>query len=42
MNFTKFSDENFDLKNWINAVFVTQKDTNQNAEVNTIISNNII
>ncbi len=34
MDFTKFSDENFDLKNWINAVFITQKDTNQNAEVN--------
>ena len=33
MDFTKFSDENFDLKNWINAVFVTQKDTNQNVEV---------
>jgi len=33
MDFTKFSDDNFDLKNWINAVFVTQKDTHQNAEV---------
>lgn len=33
MDFTKFSDENFDLKNWINSVFVTQKDTNQNVEV---------
>jgi hypothetical protein len=35
MDFTKFSDEDFDLKNWINAVFVTQKDTNQNVEVIT-------
>ena len=34
MNFTKFSDKNFDLKNWINGAFVSQKDTNQNAEVN--------
>ena len=33
MDFTKFSDEDFDLKNWINGTFVAQKDTNQNAEV---------
>jgi len=33
MDFTKFSDENFDLKDWINAAFVSQKETNQNQEV---------
>ena len=33
MDFTKFSDENFDLKDWINGAFVSQKETNQNQEV---------
>lgn len=33
MDLTKFSEENFDLKKWINGTFVAQKDTNQNAEV---------
>lgn len=33
MDFTKFSDDNFDLKTWINGAFVAQKETNQNAEV---------
>ena len=33
MDFTKFSEENFDLKKWINGTFVAQKETNQNAEV---------
>jgi hypothetical protein len=32
MDFTKFSDDNFDLKSWINSAFVSQKDTNQNQE----------
>lgn len=32
MDFTRFSDENFDLKDWINGAFKTQKDTNQNLE----------
>lgn len=32
MDFTKFSDENFDLKDWINGAFVSQRDTNQNTE----------
>jgi hypothetical protein len=32
MDFTKFSDDNFDLKSWINAAFVSQKDTNQNQD----------
>jgi hypothetical protein len=39
MDFTKFSDQNFDLKHWINNVFISQKDSNQNAEV--ILSINI-
>ncbi len=33
MDFTKFSDENFDLKDWINNAFVSQKESNQNQEV---------
>ena len=37
MDFTKFSDENFDLKDWINGAFVSQKESNQNQEVSTII-----
>ncbi len=32
MDFSRFSDDNFDLKTWINAAFKTQKDTNQNQE----------
>ncbi len=34
MDFSKFSDEDFDIKEWINSTFTAQKDTNQNAEVN--------
>lgn len=33
MDFTKFSDDNFDLKTWINGASAAQKETNQNAEV---------
>lgn len=33
MDFTKFSDDNFDLKEWINGAFQSQKDSNQNTEV---------
>jgi hypothetical protein len=40
MDFTKFSDENFDLKDWINAVFDSQKDANQNLEVGTFVERN--
>ncbi|CAF0719641.1 unnamed protein product [Brachionus calyciflorus] len=32
MDFTKFSDENFDLKDWINNAFQSQIDPNQNTE----------
>ncbi len=32
MDFTKFSDDDFDLKSWINAAFVSQKDTQQNLD----------
>ena len=41
MDFTKFSDENFDLKDWINAAFVSQKETNQNQEVDFNILKNL-
>jgi hypothetical protein len=34
MDFSKFSDADFDLKDWINGAFRAQKETNQNAEVN--------
>ena len=38
MDFSKFSDDNFDLKDWINGAFKTQKDTNQqNTEVRKIM-----
>lgn len=33
MDFSKFSDDNFDMKDWINGAFKTQKESNQNAEV---------
>ena len=36
MDFSKFSDENFDLKKWINGSFSAQKDTSQNLEVTKI------
>lgn len=32
MDFKKFSDDNFDLKSWINTAFVSQKETNQNVD----------
>ena len=38
MDFTKFSDDNFDLKTWINGTFVAQKETNQNAEVKNVFN----
>jgi hypothetical protein len=33
MDFTKFSDDNFDLKEWINGALQSHKDSNQNTEV---------
>ncbi len=42
MDFTKFSEENFDLKDWINAVFDSQKDANQNLEVQTLVINQLM
>lgn len=33
MDFSKFSDENFDIKDWINGAFKAQKETSQNTEV---------
>jgi hypothetical protein len=39
MDFTKFSDENFDLKDWINGAFTSQKETNQNLEVEHFVGN---
>lgn len=33
MDFTKFSDDNFDLKEWINFAFQTQKDSDHSTEV---------
>jgi hypothetical protein len=40
MDFTKFSDDNFDLKEWINSAFVSQKETNQNQEVGSLFFTN--
>ena len=33
MDFSKFSSDDFDMKDWINASFRAQKETSQNPEV---------
>lgn len=41
MDFTKFSDDDFDLKDWINTALQSQIDNNQSIEVFTIFFSTI-